>query len=144
MRFPVLLTALVASAPCWAVLGGPPSTSGPGVQASAAQTASGASYTDFQSQLPSGTVVHEFADASGTVFAVAWSGPFQPDLKALLGPWFDTFTAQASQRKGNDHSRLAVQSDDLVVVSTGRMGAFQGRAWLASKLPAGFSTDQMR
>jgi hypothetical protein len=114
----------------------------PAVQSSAASTPSGAPYTDLQSQLPNGTVVHEYANASGTVFAVAWSGPFQPDLKALLGRWFDTYTEQAAQRKDAGHSHMAVRNADLVVVSTGRMGAFQGRAWLVSLLPNGFNPER--
>src|ERR1700693_6135064 len=32
-------------------------------------------YRVHQIQLPSGTVLREFATAGGTVFAVAWSGP---------------------------------------------------------------------
>ena len=140
MKISIVIMALVAAPPCWAVLGGPPLT-GPAVQSSTASTSSGASYTDLQSQLPNGIVVHEYANASGTVFAVAWSGPFQPDLKALLGPWFDTYTGQAAQRKDAGHSHMAVRDADLVVVSTGRMGAFQGRAWLVSLLPKDFNPE---
>jgi hypothetical protein len=39
---------------------------------------------------------------------------------------------------------MAVRSADLVVVSTGRMGAFQGRAWLVSLLPEGFDPQEMK
>ena len=141
MKSSIIIMALVAAPPCWAVLGSPPSLTGPAVQSSTASTASGVSYTDLQSQLPNGTVVHEYANASGTVFAVAWSGPFQPDLKALLGPWFETYTGQAAQRKDAGHSHMAVRDADLAVVSTGRMGAFQGRAWLASLLPKDFNPE---
>ena len=144
MKISIIVMALVAAPSCWAALGGPPSLSGSAVQSSAANTASGASYTDLQSQLPNGTVVHEYANTSGTVFAVAWSGPFQPDLKALLGPWFDTYIEQAAQRKDAVHSHMAVSAADLVVVSTGRMGAFQGRAWLVSQLPKDFNPQEMR
>lgn len=140
----IVIMALVAASPCWAALGGPPSVPGPAAQSSTARTASGVSYTDLQSQSPNGTVLHEYTNASGTVFAVAWSGPFQPDLKALLGPWFETYTEQAGQRNDPGHSRMAVRTADLVVVSTGRMGAFQGRAWLASTLPEGFNPQEMR
>jgi hypothetical protein len=144
MKISIIVMALVAAPPCWAVLGGPPSLSGPAVQSSAASTGSGASYTDLQSQLPNGIVAHEYASASGTVFAVSWSGPFPPDLKALLGPWFDTYTEQAALRKDSGRSHMAVRDADLVVVSTGRMGAFQGRAWLVSLLPKGFNPEEMR
>jgi hypothetical protein len=39
-------------------------------------------------QLPSGTSVREYADAGGTVFAVAWDGPTKPDLNQLPGQYF--------------------------------------------------------
>jgi hypothetical protein len=141
MKISIIVMALVAAPPCWAVLGGPPSLSGSAVQSTAASTSSGASYTDLQSQLSNGIVVHEYANAGGTVFAVSWSGPFQPDLKALLGPWFDTYTGLAAQRKEAGHSHMAVRDADLAVVSTGRMGAFQGRAWLVSLLPKDFNPE---
>jgi len=140
----VIALALIAAQPCWAALGGSPSSSGSAVSSVAASTASGASYTDLQSQLPNGTVVHEYANSGGTVFAVAWSGPMQPDVKALLGPWFDTYTKRATQRQSADLSHLAVAGADLVVVSTGRVGAFQGRAWVISLLPEGFNTKEMK
>jgi hypothetical protein len=145
MKTMILLIGVVASMPCWAALGGQASLSGPTVQSRAATTTTGASYADLQTTLPNGTVVHEYADAGGTVFAVSWSGPFQPDLKALLGEdWFQVFSAQAAKLKGRGHSRMEVRDADLVVVSSGRMGAFQGRAWLVSRLPDGFSLEALR
>lgn len=94
-----------------------------------------ARYTIVQHPLDSGTTVQEFVDGSGVVFAVSWSGPFLPDLKELLGTHFD---AMAAQGPGAQHARLALKTADAVIVSTGRMGAFEGRAWLPARLPAGF------
>ena len=51
--------------------------------------------------LNTGTVVHEYLDSTGTVYAITWKGPFQPDLKTLLGRYFQALsTASASGRKG--------------------------------------------
>lgn len=97
-------------------------------------TSAGVGYTDVARALKSGTVVHEFADASGAVFAVTWSGPFKPDLKELLGRHFGAL-GQAAQ---------GATSADLVVQSGGHMGAFEGRAWIPSRLPAGFDTQEMK
>jgi len=145
MKTMALLFGLAAAAPCWAALGGPASLSDPTTQSSAATTAAGASYTSLQTTLSNGTVVHEYVDAGGAVFAVSWSGPFKPDLKALLGPWFETYTAQAQQRTDRSHSRMETRASDLVVVSSGRMGgSFQGRAWLVSRLPEGFTPEAMK
>jgi uncharacterized protein DUF2844 len=40
--------------------------------------------------------------------------------------------------------RATVQQDDLVIVSAGRMGAFEGKAWLPGLLPASFNTSDIR
>jgi hypothetical protein len=144
MKTLILLAGLIAATPGWAALGGPASQPASTTQSSTASTAAGVAYTDQQTTLSSGTVVHEYADAGGTVFAVSWSGPFQPDLKALLGPWFDVYTAQAAQNKGHGHARMEVRNADLVVISTGRMGDFQGRAWLVSRLPQGFALEALK
>src|ERR1700759_4933348 len=45
---------------------------------------------------PSGAIVREFVDAGGGVFAVAWSGPFKPDLSMLLGKSYPRFVAAGS------------------------------------------------
>jgi len=130
---PIVLA--VAGSPVFAALGGPVTATPSGAGVQQAATAAGASYTHVQRQLDSGTVVHEFADASGTVFAVSWAGPFLPDLRDLLGPSFSAL--QDSAAKGRT-SALSISRADLVLVSAGHMGGFEGRAWLPPKLPAGF------
>lgn len=98
-----------------------------------------AGYTDVRHELDSGTQVREYVDASGKVFAVSWSGPFLPDLKELLGAHFEAMQAQAN--RGDSISRLTRQGKEVVIVSTGRMGAFEGRAWLPAMLPSGFDAS---
>ena len=44
-----------------------------------------ANYQLHEIQLPSGTVVREFAGSGGKVFAVAWNGPAVPNLREILG-----------------------------------------------------------
>jgi len=87
--------------------------------------------------LASGTRIVEYADLHGTVFAVAWSGPYLPDLHGLLGRHFASFTQQQQQQR-TLHAAVVLRSSEVVVVSAGRMGAFEGRAWLPPRLPAGF------
>jgi len=143
MKSTIFLIGLAVAVPGWAALGGQASRS-PVMRSSAVTTSTGAPYSEHQTVLTNGTVVNEYADAGGSVFAVSWSGPFQPDLKSLLGEWFDVFTSEAGKQKGHGISRMQVRNADLVVVSSGRMGAFQGRAWLASRLPAGFAPDNFK
>ena len=48
-------------------------------------------YTVHEMQSSSGTAVREYVSSTGTVFAVAWQGPWLPDLRQLLGPYFDDY-----------------------------------------------------
>jgi hypothetical protein len=113
-------------------------------QATQSLTAAGVRYTDVRRTLASQVVVHEFSDAGGKVFAVSWSGPFKPDLKELLGTHFDKYRELGARSERGDRSHLQVDTGEAIVVSTGRMGAFEGRAWLPASLPAGFDPQEMK
>ncbi len=105
-----------------------------------------------------GSVVREFANSGGVVFAVAWRGPGRPDLRQLLGAAFGTFQATAAGPDANTtvasdgsvvrHGRLrralTVEQRDLVVHSAGHPGAFFGYAYLPQQIPAGFTPDALR
>ncbi|MBE7942836.1 DUF2844 domain-containing protein [Ramlibacter aquaticus] len=105
-------------------------------QAGAAAVASAPTWRQWQSQQADGTVINEFAGADGQVFALSWQGPVKPDLRALLGPRFQAFLARAGRPRGPGAAHVTTQ--DFVVSSSGHMGAFQGAAWIPSRLPAGF------
>lgn len=144
---PSLLACLLTPLPQagWAALGGAPDT----VQADASQMhatrriASHAGYQVHELTLPTGTLVREFVAPSGTVFGVAWQGPFKPDLNQLLGVHFARFVA-AGQSPHGGHRRLAVHADDLVIDSGGKMRGFAGRAYLPALVPAAVSTGDIR
>ena len=138
----------VSATVCWAGLGEQavaPGTSDASTT-SAHSTSSGAGYTQVERRLASGTVVREFVSSAGLVFAVSWSGPFLPDLRELLGPHFSSFTQAAGGPQGLPGSlnALNLQRPDLVILSVGRMGSFQGRAWLPRQLPPGFDPRQIQ
>lgn len=101
-------------------------------------------YTIHQLSLPSGTVVREFvANSDAQVFAVAWQGPFMPDLKALLGDSFASFVQAASQN-GVGRGTVTVNQPELVMRSAGHMRAFEGFAYLPSQLPKGVQVENLR
>lgn len=147
----MLFLSLLQGALAWAALDSSPSNFGaPTTQsklaarslAAATTTASSdAVYTVTQSTLDSGTIVREYSDASGVVFAVSWKGPTLPDLRTLLGDKFTVMTSTASKRPKAGHSQLAVEQSDVVIVSNGHMRAFAGQAWIPASLPAGFDTS---
>ncbi|TCK84036.1 DUF2844 domain-containing protein [Paraburkholderia sp. BL9I2N2] len=106
-----------------------------------------ASYTVRQTNLPSGTVVHEYAGQDGNVFAIAWSGPRMPDVAALFGSYLPQVTnaveAQRAQRDGG-RGPARIDQSGLVVRSGGHMGFFAGQAYLPQMLPAGVTGSDIR
>jgi len=147
-RMRALVAALLAMwiGGSWAGLGSTPANLGPRVLTAKIHKddAGRAGYTDVETKLESGTVVHEYVGADGMVFAVSWSGPFLPDLKEVLGSHFDAMVAHAGKTAKAGRSQLALRQSELVIVSGGHMGAFEGRAWLPAKLPAGFGPGDVK
>lgn len=143
---PILSLSLLQGPLAYAALGSSPSNFGttPVRQAARSLAAAGAdsapAYTVSQSTLDSGTVVREYVDPQGTVFAVSWNGPALPDLRTLLGDKFAVLTSSAGKRPKAGHSQLAVDQPDVVIVSGGHMRAYAGHAWIPGALPAGFDT----
>lgn len=145
----MLFLTLLQGALAYAALGGSPSDFGGAPAVSARRFAAGAAatnggadavYTVSQSTLDSGTVVREYSDPAGKVFAVSWRGPTLPDLRTLLGDKFAVMASAAGKRAQAGHSQLALDQSDVVLVSNGHMRSFAGHAWIPSALPPGFDT----
>ena len=143
----MLFLSLLQGALAYAALGGSPSNFGDTPVRQAARSLAAASgdssavYTVSQSTLDSGTVVREYSNTLGIVFAVSWSGPALPDLRTLLGDKFAVMTSSAGKRPKAGHSQLSVNQPDVVIVSSGHMRAYAGHAWIPGALPAGFDTS---
>lgn len=105
----------------------------------------GQSYTIHELRSAAGVVVREYASASGKIFAVSWQGPTLPDMKQLLGSYFEEFqkAAQAQNRPGG-HSPLIIQHPGLVVELGGHMRSFVGRAYLADQMPSEVRNEEIR
>lgn len=108
--------------------------------AAAGNSTANAVYTVSQTTLDSGTIVREYTDAAGKVFAVSWTGPTLPDLRTLLGSKFTALTDATGRRTQAGHSQLALNQSDVVIVSNGHMRSFAGHAFIPSAVPAGFDT----
>ena len=78
-----------------------------------------AKYSVHEITTPYGTVVREYVSPGGTVFGVAWRGPFFPNLQQILGGDDGKFV-QATQEAERAHPKrsrdlpLTVQQPDLV------------------------------
>jgi len=101
-----------------------------------------AAYTMHELQSPSGTVVREFVSPAGTVFGVAWQGPSLPDLRQVLGKYFDTYVQGMQKRVA--HGPRIIQEQGLVVQVSGHQRAVSGRVYLADQLPAGVRAEDVR
>jgi hypothetical protein len=145
---PVALTAcLLYAPPALAALGGTYASVAADRAHFAARVAStsAATHTVHALTLPNGGTVKEYTRADGTVFAVAWSGRGRPDLRQLLGPWFDVMQADNAARTGPPHRRaLSVGRSNFIVQSGGHSGAFWGLALLPGLAPAGFSASDLK
>ena len=134
-----------ATAPAFAALGGSPQT----VQADqarmkgAVRVSTSGAIAVHEISTDYGESVREYAGSDGRVFAVAWNGPVNPDLKQLLGTYYGQYQRAGARAHGN-HRHLAIRQPDLVFENSGRMRAFAGRAWVPSLLPANFSTADIR
>jgi hypothetical protein len=106
--------------------------------------AAGAGYTVHETTLPTGTLVRQYVSAAGSVFAVAWSGPFKPDLQQLLGPHFAAMLARQDGQVHAGRPFVRQHGSDLVVESGGHPNGFVGRAYLPAALPAGVTAQDIQ
>jgi uncharacterized protein DUF2844 len=147
----VAALATVVAASCssaWASLGQDVAS----VESDRAQMQGSRSVTEAQDyviheiEAPTGTVVREYARPDGTVFAIAWQGPFIPNLRQLLGAYFAPFAevAKAQQSRHARRGTVVVETPDLVVETGGHMRAFFGRAYIPALMPRAFAAGELR
>jgi len=140
-----MLAVTLLPHPAHATLGEPEST----VASDAAQLKGSIKSTELTTyrvhaiQMPSGTLVREFAAPGGEVFAVTWSGPSMPDLQQTLGTHLGAYVAAANAPHAI-RRQVQVRTPELVIESGGRMRAFTGRAYLPQAMPAGVTVDELR
>jgi hypothetical protein len=124
-------------------LGQPQSSTGEQALHDGTPVPSNTAYTVEQISIPTGVTVNEYLSPDGTVFAVSWRGPRPPDLPQLLGSYFAEFqTAAASPQAQRGH--LLIQTENLIVETSGHMRDLRGRAYLPALLPQGVSADEIQ
>ena len=137
---------LVLAVPSFAVLGGSDASvqSDQIVFQASLQARNAGVYTVHELKTPSGIWIREYA-AGGTIFAVAWQGPWRPDMRQLLGSYFDEY-AKALQTQGRRPGRKPVRIElpDLVVTMGGHLRGFTGHAYVPGMLPQGVREEELR
>jgi len=150
-RLPVfvfLLLMIAVPGDLFAALGGDPGS----VQADQAHLQASArsirkeAYTVQELHAPTGTVVREFVSPGGSVFGVAWEGPWPPDMHQLLGAYFDQFARAMQSASGSRIGRRPVHIElpGLVMEVAGHARSFTGRAYVPQMLPQGMSAGEIR
>src|SRR5580765_5788187 len=144
-----VLACAALPAPTFASLGGNVSTvENDRVRMRAAQLriirASAYSFHELQS--PAGTTIREFYAPGGTVFGVAWEGPWPPDMRQLLGTYFEQFQRAHSAARSTRRTRgvLVVNDGGLIVQIAGHARAFSGFAYAPGLLPQGVQPNVIR
>jgi hypothetical protein len=99
-------------------------------------------YAVHEIQTASGLVIHEYVSPGGRVFAVSWHGSGVPDLGQLLGE-YSSKLGQLPRAPHYNHHQLAVETPEVVVLSSGRIRAYAGRAWAPALLPQNFSPNDI-
>jgi hypothetical protein len=90
-----------------------------------------------------GALVREYVSPAGKVFGVSWQGPVMPDLKQVLGSYYERFTMAAQNRHGV-RGPLSINESGLVLVSGGHMRAYTGKAYIPEMLPEGVHADAIQ
>jgi hypothetical protein len=103
-------------------------------------------FTVHEVQSSTGTAIREYVSSSGTVFAVAWTGPWQPDLRQLLGAYFDRFqaAAAAASRAHRGRGPLTIDDGEISVQIVGHPRSFSGVATVKRLMPASVRADRIR
>jgi hypothetical protein len=96
-------------------------------------------YSIYELKISTGTRVREYISPEGVVFAVAWDGPFVPELQQFLGTNFQKCADALHAQKPTYFSRkpVSIRLNDLVFENSGHVGAFYGRAYLPQTMPQG-------
>jgi|ERR1039458_8939975 hypothetical protein len=101
-------------------------------------------YVVHEIVVPTGTIVREMVSPAGAVFGVAWEGQFPPDLRQLMGPYYDQAKQAAAQQPRRGRVPLAVDTPGLVVHQTGHMRSYRGQAYIPQLVPQGIQSSDIR
>jgi hypothetical protein len=93
---------------------------------------------------PTGTAIREYYSSSGIVFGVAWDGEWPPDLKQLLGTYFNQYQVAVQSARRRVRGRVAINENGLIVQSSGHARSFSGIAYAPGLMPAGVTPDVVR
>ncbi len=94
-------------------------------------------FTVHELAAPSGVTIRHFVGNAGKIFAVSWSGGWRPDLRDLMGSYYDSFIAAT---RGHRVARgvARIELPGMVVVMGGPQRASFGHVILTDLAPPQF------
>lgn len=110
------------------------------------QSRSGTGYS-IDTITVAGIQVKEYVSRDGVVFAVVWTGTGVPDLKLLLGEYFEEYrdgVNAARSHRPKIRKPFQLKSERLVVERGGHSRSLWGRAFLPAALPPGVTVEDIR
>jgi hypothetical protein len=139
------LAVVIVSVPACAELGGTLTSIKADQQKMAAslQVTSTSGFQLHEMQSARGIRVREYASPNGMVFGVTWDGPWAPDLRQLLGAYFNQYMV-AAQGKKSARGPVSIQLPGLIVERGGHARSFFGRAYVPQMIPQGVSADDIK
>ena len=146
--FTLFIFLLGNALPAWAALGGDTVSilADQGQMEGNRKTIAADSYTVHEIQGENGTIVREYQGADGKVFGVAWHGRFMPDMRQILGSYFDQYAQARQAQNGIRAGRhpVMINQPGLVVQMGGHPGWFIGKAYIPQKLPQGMRAEDIQ
>jgi len=134
--------------PLWAALGEPAGTvEHDRVMMKGQRQSRSAQGYSIESITVAGMQVKEYVSSDGVIFAVVWKGTGVPDLRLLLGTYFDEYqTALIEARRRTPRVRrpFRMKSERLVLERAGHSRSLLGRAYLPTHLPAGVRPEDIQ
>jgi Protein of unknown function (DUF2844) len=148
LRLVIAMILLGMCVPAFAALGGDlDSIEADRAQMKAQTTVTQSSnYAVHEMKSDLGTVVREYVTSDGRVFAVSWHGTSMPNMKQILGSYFQQYTAGAEAARAARPGRrpLNIQQPGLVVQNSGHIHAYTGRAYDPGLLPTGVTANAIQ
>ena len=144
----LLTTTLVTISPAFAALGEPASS----VQADQVhmqgtlRTTQTKAYAIHEIRAATGTIVREYVSSPGRVFAVAWQGPWPPDMRQILGSYFEQYqqAVQAETISRAGRKPLRIEQPGFVVRAGGHLRSYAGHAYIPDMLPRGVNAEEIQ
>lgn len=101
-------------------------------------------YVKHEITMPSGQVVREFVSSDGNVFGVAWQGQFQPDLRQVLGSYFEPMKQALAAQQRRGHGPVSVESSGFVFRQAGNARNLHGSAYVPAMVPKGVDVSEIQ